>query len=100
MAERADGSGPERVTALVAAFVYVISRAGRHNAYVFKWLRRRADEFPVPVSPCADCGHDTSDHPWPGRKDLTACAACIWEEDIDRRRTEDICRRQFPRHQS
>ena len=32
---------------------------------------------PVPVSPCADCGHDTSNHPWPGRKDLTGCAACI-----------------------
>ena len=97
--EHLAASGPTFVTtARNAANADVILGAGTIG-YMCKWLRWRADELPVPVNPCPNCGHDTSDHPWPGRKHLTACAACIWEEDFDRRRAEDICR-QFSRHQS
>lgn len=93
----------------LAPFACDILRVTGTMRFVFKWPKWRVDEkqgvdgeghgLPVPVIPCAGCGHDTSNHPWPGRKDLTACTACIWEEDVDRRRAEDICRRQFPRHQ-
>lgn len=33
------------------------------------------------VRPCPECGHVPQVHPKPGDRDLSICAACIYEED-------------------
>jgi hypothetical protein len=53
-------------------------------------LRRMSDE---PV--CPDCGHAVAVHPTDGRN-LSICAACIWEEDDRKRAEKDMCERHYP----
>ncbi|EEP71318.1 hypothetical protein MCAG_01645 [Micromonospora sp. ATCC 39149] len=47
--------------------------------------------------PCLECGHAPQVHPRPDSRDLSICAACIYEEDEGLRVAEAMCTRVFPR---
>ncbi|NIZ90276.1 hypothetical protein [Kineococcus rubinsiae] len=44
---------------------------------------------------CGQCGHPQGAHPWPGRRGLTTCALCVYEEDHEMRTEAEMCRRTF-----
>lgn len=60
------------------------------------WRQAQPATPSIVDKPCPDCGHDESDHPWPGRQAPCRCAACIWEEDTGQRDEADMCARRFP----
>ncbi len=63
---------------------------------------RRWSQEPPPLSGqlCHECGHAVENHPYDHPRSHLACAACLWEEDTDRRTEEEMCRRIFTREDS